>query len=84
MIKSEFKNQNKLNNDYCVDSRAGLRLCQDICLQTKNLQGYIQEISEYPFGLMLLNEIQVKKNSYRIKLILYLKSHFMLFLSHIR
>lgn len=58
-LTSQIKNEFKLSNDYSVDSRAALGLCKSICIPTKNLSGFVQEISEYPFGLMLLNEIQV-------------------------
>ncbi|CAF1014569.1 unnamed protein product [Brachionus calyciflorus] len=58
MIRSKVKKENQISNDYSIDSRAALSICKSICIQTNNLSGYIQEISEYPYGLMLLNEIQ--------------------------
>lgn len=58
-LKSGLKNEFRVSNDYSIDSRAGLWLCKKICIPTKNMDGFIQEISEYPFGLMLMNEIQV-------------------------
>ncbi|CAF0939510.1 unnamed protein product [Brachionus calyciflorus] len=59
-LSSKIRKEYQINDDYSIDSRAGLWLCKEICIQTKNINGYIQEISEYPFGLMLLNEIQIK------------------------
>ncbi|CAF1040289.1 unnamed protein product [Brachionus calyciflorus] len=60
IIKSEKKKQFRLNSDYLTDIKASLNLFRKICLAGKQLTGYVQEITEYPFGFILFNDIQVK------------------------
>lgn len=59
VLKSEFKLRNRLSRDFSLDSQAAKLLCDWICVPTTNLRGYVQEICQQPFGLLLLSAIQV-------------------------
>jgi hypothetical protein len=59
VLKSEFKLRNRISRDIVLDSQASKILCDYMCVPTTHLRGSIQEIKQFPFGLLLLSEIQV-------------------------
>ena len=59
-IKSEYVTKNKISNDIYTDCGAAKILFQCLC-RAKTFLGFVQEIHQNPFGLLLISEIQVKK-----------------------
>lgn len=59
VLKSEFKLKNRVSRDIMMDAQAAKFLCECTCVPTTHLRGLIQEISQFPFGLLLLSAIQV-------------------------
>ena len=61
-LRYEFKMRDRISRDILIDSQACKTLCEKLCLHpTKEdeLVGYVQQIYQDPFGLMLLSSIQV-------------------------
>ena len=60
MIKSEFSNKNKISSDVFTDALAAKAVTDGLCLESNsNIEGYISEIGLYPFGFLLICDIQV-------------------------
>ncbi len=61
-IKSDFMNRNRISTDIFSDAEASKILCEKLCLEpsSNGLVGFVQEINQNPFGLLLLSEIQVR------------------------
>ena len=61
-IKSEFKYNARISKDLYFDAEASKVLCQKLCLfsHETQLKGYVQEIGQNPFGLLLMSNIQVQ------------------------
>ena len=66
-LKSNFKNRARISKDLYYDAEASKELCQRLCLFSLpgNLVGYVQEISQNPFGLLFMAHIQVNEISYK-------------------
>jgi hypothetical protein len=61
MIKSQYVNRNRISTNIMIDTEA-CKVFSDIhCLisDVDSLKGYIQEINQNPFGLVLISDIQV-------------------------
>ena len=60
-IKSDFMNRNRISKDIQVDVEAAKVLCEHLCLYSSpgKLSGYVQDISQNPFGFLLMSDIQV-------------------------
>ena len=58
MIRSEFINQSKISKDIYVDTEATKHLFDKLSRHTK-YPGFLQEINQNPFGILLISEIQV-------------------------
>ena len=57
--------RDKISRDILIDSQASKVLCEKLCLhpvKEGELKGYVQQIYQDPFGLMLISMIQVSKN----------------------
>ncbi len=65
IIKSEYVNRHKISNEICIDSEAA-KLIFDRLYCSNNFKGYIQYISQNPFGVLLISEIQVRLFNGRI------------------
>jgi len=70
-IKSEYKYNARISKDLYNDAEASKILCEKLCLfsHPTQLNGYVQEIGQNPFGILLMSHIQVlklKKNFYLI------------------
>ena len=52
MIKSQYVNRNRISTNIMIDIHC---LISDV----DSLKGYIQEINQNPFGLVLISDIQV-------------------------
>ena len=55
-------NRDRVSKDIQVDAEAAKVLCENLCLyaDTGKLIGYVQEINQNPFGLLLISDIQVQ------------------------
>ena len=60
-IKYEFVHRNRISKDIFVDSNAAKVLSEYLCLELENkdVNGYVQQINQNPFGMLLFSEIQV-------------------------
>ena len=64
VIKSELVHKDKFSSNLIEDCRATKKLLESTCLASDihNIQGFVQEINEDPFGLILFSEIEVIKS----------------------
>jgi hypothetical protein len=63
VIKSQFIRRYKISNDISVDCNATKLSFESICHTSDSnaITGYVQEINQNPFGMILVSEIQVNK-----------------------
>ena len=55
--------RDKISRDILIDAQASKTLCEKLCLhpvKDGELKGYVQQIYQDPFGIMLISSIQVK------------------------
>jgi hypothetical protein len=61
-IQNESKNARKYSNDIYYDCEATKVLSDSLCLATGcDLTGFVQEITQIPFGIFLMSDIQVSQ-----------------------
>ena len=58
VMKNEYINLNRISRDFYVDTETAKHLFDKFCTGDK-LGGYIQEINQNPFGMLMVSEIQV-------------------------
>ena len=58
-IKFESDHRNRISNDFFVDLNACKRNFDTLC-KTESFDGFLQEISIHPFGVLLMCELQLK------------------------
>ncbi|RNA43057.1 hypothetical protein BpHYR1_000915 [Brachionus plicatilis] len=52
------ENEKCISNDILTDTVAALNICRKMCYSSNDITGYVQEISAFPNGFLLLNELQ--------------------------
>jgi hypothetical protein len=61
-IRYEFRARERISRDILIDAQAAKSVCEKLCLHPSKegtLNGFVQQIFQDPFGMMLMSEIQV-------------------------
>jgi hypothetical protein len=61
-IRYEFNHKERISRDILNDVEASKFMCERLCIHPSKegeIQGFVQKISQQPFGMILLSTIQV-------------------------
>ena len=73
-IRYEFKHRDRISRDILIDSQAAKSICEHLCIHPSKegeLKGFVQQINQDPYGMLLTSSIQVKE-IYSIKIIYFI------------